>query len=72
MDQNLIAIKKTCPACNGFGLVETGQTYKLVGRIHQQLAECTTCEKKGFLIEWIDLHQFTLMLQAIRVEEEAQ
>jgi hypothetical protein len=72
MNQDLIAIKKTCPACNGYGLIETGQTYTLVGRVHQQLAECTACEKNGYLIEWVDLHQFTSMLQAIRVEEEAQ
>ena len=70
MNQMQIPIKKVCPACQGHGYLETGQTFELRGCIHPQLAVCNACEKKGFLIEWIDVHQFSMMLSAIAAEEE--
>jgi hypothetical protein len=72
MNQNLIPLKKTCPACQGHGYLETGQTFTLLGRIHPELVECSACEKRGFLIEWVDFHQFSLMLQAIAAEEQVE
>ena len=72
MNDNLIPIKKTCPACQGHGYLETGQTFTLLGRIHPQLVECTACEKKGFLIEWIDFRELSLMLFAVLAEEQAE
>lgn len=72
MNQNLIPVKKTCPACQGHGYLDSGQTFSLLGRIHHELIVCSACEKRGFLIEWIDVHQLSMMLSAIAVEEQAQ
>ena len=72
MNQMQVPIKKVCPACQGHGYLDTGQTFTLLGRVHPQLAECFACQKKGFLIEWIDVHQFSMMLHAIAAEEQAQ
>ena len=72
MNQNQVPIKKVCPACQGHGYLESGQTFTLLGRIHPQLVECTACEKKGFLIEWIDVHQLSMMLDAIAAETQAE
>ena len=69
MNQNLIPLKKTCPACQGHGYLDSGQTFTLLGRIHPQLVECNACEKKGFLIELIDVHQLSMMLDAIASEQ---
>jgi hypothetical protein len=72
MIQNLIPTKKTCPACQGHGYLETGQTFTLLGRIHPELVECSACEKRGYLIEWIDIHQLSMMFQAVAAELEAE
>jgi hypothetical protein len=69
MNQSLVPIKKTCPACQGHGFLESGQTFTLLGRIHPQLIECCACEKRGFLIEWVDIQQLAMLLDAIVAEK---
>jgi hypothetical protein len=69
MNQSLVPIKKTCPACQGHGILESGQTFTLLGRIHPELVECSACEKRGFLIEWVDIQQLAMLLDAIAAEK---
>jgi hypothetical protein len=72
MNQNLIPLKKTCPACQGHGYLETGQTFSLLGRIHPELVECSACEKRGFLIEWVDIQQLAMLIEAVAAEKAAE
>jgi DnaJ-class molecular chaperone len=69
MNQSLVPIKKTCTACQGHGYLETGQTFELLGRIHPELTVCSACEKRGFLIEWVDIQQLAMLLDAIVAEK---
>ena len=69
---NQIPIKSTCNACQGEGVLATGQTFVLAGRIHPLLKKCEACDGKGTLLTWVDMHQFTQMLNAIAAEEQAQ
>jgi hypothetical protein len=72
MNQNLIPLKKSCPACQGYGYLETGQTFSLLGRIHPELVECSACEKRGFLIEWVDIQQLAMLIEAVAAEKAAE
>ena len=69
---NQIPIKSTCNACQGEGVLATGQTFVLAGRIHPLLKKCEACDGSGKLLTWVDVHQFAQMLNAIAVEEQAQ
>ena len=69
---NQIPIKSTCNACQGEGVLSTGQTFVLAGRIHPLLKKCEACDGKGTLLTWVDMHQLTQMLNAIAAEEQAQ
>jgi DnaJ-class molecular chaperone len=67
-----IPLKVVCNACQGEGVLSTGQTFVLAGRIHPLLTRCAACEGKGTLMTWADLHQFTQMLHAIAAETQAE
>jgi hypothetical protein len=69
---NEIPIKTTCNACGGEGVLATGKIFTLAGRDHPLLSKCVACQGKGTLLSWVDLHQLTMMLHAIAVEEQAQ
>ena len=69
---NQIPIKATCNACQGEGVLATGQTYPLAGRIHPLLKKCEACDGSGKLLTWVDVHQLAQMLQAIEAEQQAQ
>ena len=59
---NEVPIKTACKACSGRGFVETGETFKLCGRIHKRVGPCKVCEGKGTQLEWLDLHEFVRLL----------
>ena len=67
-----VPIKTTCNACQGEGVLSTGQTFVLAGRIHPLLTKCQACEGKGTLLSWVDVHQFSEMLHAIAAETQAE
>ncbi len=69
---NQIPIKSTCTACQGEGVLSTGKTFVLAGRIHPLLSTCVACEGKGTILEWVDLHQLEMMLNAIAAEKQAE
>ena len=69
---NQIPIKSTCNACQGEGVLATGQTFVLAGRIHPLLKKCEACDGTGKLLTWVDVHQFAQMMNAIEAEQQAQ
>ena len=69
---NQIPIKTTCNACQGEGVLSSGQTFVLAGRIHPLLTKCQACDGKGTLLSWVDVHQFFQMLYAIAAETQAE
>jgi hypothetical protein len=69
---NEIPIKSTCNACGGEGVLSTGKTYMLAGRVHPLLSKCVACDGKGTLLTWVDVHQLAQMLEAIEAEQQAQ
>jgi DnaJ-class molecular chaperone len=69
---NQIPIKSTCNACQGEGVLATGQTFALAGRIYPLLTKCEACDGTGKLLTWVDVHQLAQLLNAIVAEEQAQ
>ena len=69
---NQIPIKTICNACQGEGVLATGQTFVLAGRIHPLLKKCEACDGSGKLLTWVDVHQFAQMLYAIAAETQAE
>jgi len=67
-----VPIKTTCNACQGEGVLSTGQTFVLAGRIHPLLTKCQACDGKGTLLSWVDVHQFSQMLHAIAADKAAE
>ena len=66
-----IPIKITCSACSGGGLLSTGRTFMLGGREHPLLNRCSACDGKGTLLDWVDVHQLAMLLNAIEAEKAA-
>jgi len=66
MDQ--IPIKRTCNACGGEGVLATGKTFTLAGRMHPLLTKCVACDGTGTLLTWVDVFQFAAMLRAFELE----
>jgi len=69
---NQIPIKSTCNACQGEGVLATGQTFTLAGRIHPLLKKCEACDGTGKLLTWVDVFQLAQLLNAIEAEQQAQ
>ena len=72
MNKNLIALKTTCPECDGYGSKETGGTFTLCGRVHPQLERCTNCDGSGVLVDWVDVRQLFQLLNTLKFEEQYQ
>ena len=66
----MIPLKTVCQACRGERYLPTGQTFVLAGRKHHRVAPCAACEGSGKEIRWIDLQDFTNMLNAIQTEKQ--
>ena len=72
INKNLIALKTTCPECDGHGQNSTGGTFTLCGRIHPVLERCTNCDGSGVLVEWVDVRQLFELLDVLKAEAEIQ
>ncbi|MFC2064276.1 hypothetical protein ACFLXB_04170 [Chloroflexota bacterium] len=72
MDNKLIPIKTTCPECEGHGVIETGGTFTLCGRVHPQVQRCSNCDGVGTLIDWVDVRQLFQLLDVLKAEQEYQ
>jgi hypothetical protein len=65
-----VPIKSTCNACGGEGCLSTGKTFELAGREHPLLTCCVACDGKGTLLNWVDVHQLAMLLNAIAAEKQ--
>jgi hypothetical protein len=70
--KNEVPIRAICQACGGEGVLSTGKIFTLAGRDHPLLSKCVACEGNGTLLTWVDVQQFSQMLQAIAAETQAE